>query len=260
MARVVLVRLAADEPVEVLEPAAASATVERPHRAGLPDRHLVALAELGGAVAVEQQGLGQRRRSVRAHRAVARGRRRDLGDGAHADGVVVAAGQQRLPGGRTERGRVEAGELQALRREPLGVRRAGTGRRTRSTHRSRRRRAGRPARSAPPPAAAAARSAGTPCPGPWRRTSSNRASPDAEWATPNANQLLQRPSRQNDPPRSRCLETGRSTSELALVARHDLASGSEEARRPTVPSVARLGMLDSRHHPVRHDRSAQVCS
>ena len=54
--RRVLVGLAADEPVEVLEAVAGGRpAVERPHRAGLPDRDLVALAEVGGGVAVELQ-------------------------------------------------------------------------------------------------------------------------------------------------------------------------------------------------------------
>ena len=65
--RGVLVGLAAEEPVEVLEPATtARPVVERPHRAGLPDRHLVALAELGRGVAVQLQRLRQRRARVRA--------------------------------------------------------------------------------------------------------------------------------------------------------------------------------------------------
>ena len=168
----VLVRLAADEAVEVLEAAAAGRPgVERPDRARLPDRHLVALAELRGRVAVQLQRLGERRRRVRPDRAVAGRGGRDLGDPAHADRVVVAAGEQRLPRRRAERGRVEAVVLEPVR--PPGARRSasGTARRRRSTSRSRRRRSGRPARSARPPAAAAARSAGSSCPGSWRRTS-----------------------------------------------------------------------------------------
>ena len=83
--RVVLVRLAADEAVEVLEaPPPAGPGVERAHRARLPDRHLVALAELRRRVAVELERLRQRRARVRPHRAVAGRRRRDLGDAAHA--------------------------------------------------------------------------------------------------------------------------------------------------------------------------------
>ena len=149
--RRVLVRLAADEAVEVLEAAAARGPgVERAHRAGLPDRDLVALAELGGRVAVQLQRLGQRRRRVRADRAVAGRRGRDLRDPAHADRVVVAARQQRLPGRRAERRRVEAVVLEPVVGQPLGGRRAARARRRRSTRRSRRRRSGRPGRSARP--------------------------------------------------------------------------------------------------------------
>ena len=97
--RRVLVGLAADEAVEVLEPAAhAGPRIERAHRAGLPDGHLVALPELRRGVAVELERLGQRRAGVRPDRAVARRRRRDLGDPAHPDRVVVPAAQQARPG------------------------------------------------------------------------------------------------------------------------------------------------------------------
>ena len=122
--RVVLVRLAADEPVEVLEAAAAGGpVVERPHRARLPHRHLVALAELRRRVAVELEGLRERRARVRPDRVVARRGRRDLGDAAHPHDVVVAAAQQRRPRRRAQRRRVEAVELQAAGGEPLRVRR-----------------------------------------------------------------------------------------------------------------------------------------
>ena len=124
MRRVVLVRLAADEAVEVLEAAAARRpVVERAHRARLPDRHLVALAELRGRVAVQLQHLGERRARVRAHRVVAGRRGGDLGDPAHADGVVVAAGQQRRARRRAQRRRVEAVVLQpaAASRSAVGV-------------------------------------------------------------------------------------------------------------------------------------------
>ena len=111
--RVVLVRLPADEAVEVLEAAAAGRPrVERAERARLPHRHLVALAELRGRVAVQLQRLGQRRAGVRADRVVARRRGRDLRDPAHADRVVVAAREQRRARRRAERGRVEAVELE----------------------------------------------------------------------------------------------------------------------------------------------------
>ena len=119
----VLVRLAADEAVEVLEARARRPRVERAHRARLPDGHLVALAELRGRVAVQLQRLGERRARVRADRVVARRRGRDLGDAAHADRVVVPSGQQRLARRRAQRRRMEAVVLEAVGGEPLGGRR-----------------------------------------------------------------------------------------------------------------------------------------
>ncbi len=122
--RLVLVVLAADEAVERLEAATGRGPcVERAHRRRLPHRHLVALAELGGRVAVQLQRHRQRRLRVRPHRAVARRRRRGLGDAAHPDRVVVAAGEHRLASRRTQRGRVEAVVAEAGRREPFSVRR-----------------------------------------------------------------------------------------------------------------------------------------
>ena len=117
-------RLAADEAVEVLEAAAAGwPGVERPGRAGLPHRHFMALAELRGGVAIQLQRFREGRGSVRQHRAIAGRAGRDLGDAAHADRVVVAAGEQRLARRRAQRGRVEAVVLQAARRQTFGVRR-----------------------------------------------------------------------------------------------------------------------------------------
>src|SRR6266496_1567840 len=90
--RVVLVCLAADEAVEILEAAAAARPrVEGPEWARLPHRHLVTLPELRGRIAVQLQRLRQRRARVRTDRVVPRRRRRDLGDPAHPDGVVVPA-------------------------------------------------------------------------------------------------------------------------------------------------------------------------
>ena len=186
--RVVLVRLAADEAVEVLEAAAGRPVVERAQRARLPDRHLVALAELGGRVPVELEDLRQRSARVRAHRVVARRRRRDLGDAAHPHRVVVAAAQQRRPRRRAQRRRVEAVEASSPRPRAAPRSASRTARRTRSTRRSPRRRSGRPARSAPPPAGAAPRSARTTCPGPWRRTSPARTARDRGSAAPRAGQ------------------------------------------------------------------------
>ena len=122
--RVVLVGLAADEPVEILEPAAAAGPgIERTHRARLPDRHFVAFAELRGRVAVELEGARERRAGVRQNRVVAGRRGRNFRDAAHAHRMMVAAGQHRLTGRRAERRRVEPGEPEAIGRELLEVRR-----------------------------------------------------------------------------------------------------------------------------------------
>ena len=121
--RVVLVVLAADESVEVLEPAAAGRPrIERADRGRLPRRHLVALAELGGRVPVELQRGGQRRLGVRPEGVGARGGRRDLGDPAHPDRVVVPAAEQRRPGRRAQRGGVEPVVGQPVGLQPLGGR------------------------------------------------------------------------------------------------------------------------------------------
>ena len=122
--RVPLVVLAADESVEVLEPATAGRPRgERPRRAGLPDRHLVALAELSGRVTIELQRQRQRRLGVRQHRGVARCRGGGLGDVAHADRMMVAAGEQSLPRRRAQRRGVQPRVLQPPGGELLEVRR-----------------------------------------------------------------------------------------------------------------------------------------
>ena len=116
-----LVGLTTEEPEEVLEPATTGGPrIERSHRAGLPHRHLVALAELGGRIPVEPQHLGQGCCRLGSHRGVARDRRGDLGDRAHPDRVMVAAGQQRLAGRRAQRRRVEPGVGQTIAGQPLG--------------------------------------------------------------------------------------------------------------------------------------------
>ena len=122
--RVVLVRLSADEAVEVLEASAAGRPgVERAHRARLPDRHLVALAELGRRIAVQQQRLRQRRAGVGANRVVPGRRGGELRDDPHPHRVVVAPRQQRSPRRGAQRRRVEAVVLQAVPGQPLSRRR-----------------------------------------------------------------------------------------------------------------------------------------
>src|SRR5207237_1439112 len=87
-----LVRLAAHEAVELVEPAAGRPAVERTGRADLPGRALVVLAERGGAVAVQPQHLRQRRDVLGPHPGVAGEGGRGFHDGAGVAGVVVAAG------------------------------------------------------------------------------------------------------------------------------------------------------------------------
>ena len=118
--RVPLVVLAADEPVERLEPTTTGRPgVERTHRRRLPHRHLVALAELRRRVSVQLQRHRQRRLGVRSQRVVAgRGRRR-LGDAAHADRVMVAARQQRGSRRRAQGAGVEPVVPQPTGRQPF---------------------------------------------------------------------------------------------------------------------------------------------
>src|SRR5207249_3402430 len=68
--RVPLVGLPTEEPVEVLEAASRRPIVVGAHGAGVPDRDLVTLAELGGVVAVELEDLRQRRRRLGPQRVV----------------------------------------------------------------------------------------------------------------------------------------------------------------------------------------------
>ena len=130
---IVLIGLAADEAVEVLEAAAARRPlIERPHRARLPDRHLVTFAELRGRVAIELEGHGQRRLVLREHRRVTGSRRGDFADAAHVHRMVIASGEERLACRRAERGGVKAIELEAVGGQPVGG-----GRRDRAPERAR---------------------------------------------------------------------------------------------------------------------------
>ena len=122
--RVPLVRLAADEAVEILEAAAARGPcVERPDRACLPHRHFVALAELRRGIAVELQRPRQRRNRIGQHGVVSRRSGGDFRDAAHARGMMVAPGQHGLARRRAQGGGVKAVELQAARRQLFRVRR-----------------------------------------------------------------------------------------------------------------------------------------
>ena len=179
----VLVRLAPDEAVEVLEAAAAGRpAVKRPHGARLPDGDLVALAELRGRVAVEFQRLSEWRCRLRPDGVVPGRRCCDLGDPAHPYCVVVPAGQQGLSRRGAERRRVEAVVAEPVRCESFEVRGLARAAETRTRTRTPRRRSGSRARSALLRAAGAARSGGTWRRDPWRPSPRWEGPAGREWA------------------------------------------------------------------------------
>src|SRR5208283_1519668 len=76
-----LIRLAADEPIEIFEAASAGGPrIERAGRTRLPHRHFMAFAELSGRIAVELEGPREGCTGVRQNGVVAGGSARDLGD------------------------------------------------------------------------------------------------------------------------------------------------------------------------------------
>ena len=111
--RIPLVGLTADEAVELVETLVGGPAVERARHAGLPRGGFVPLAEGAGAVAVEPQHFRQGRNAVRDLPGVAREGRRALHDRAGVDGVVVAAGLERVACRRAQRRGVEVVEAQA---------------------------------------------------------------------------------------------------------------------------------------------------
>ena len=93
--RVPLVHVAADEPVEIIEAEPGRPQVERPDGAALPGRHVVVLAEPGGAVAVAAQDFGDRAGALRHQRIVAGVTEAALHDDAGMHRVLIAPGDQR---------------------------------------------------------------------------------------------------------------------------------------------------------------------
>ena len=118
--RIPLVGFAADKAIEVFEAATAGGPlIKRSHGAGLPYRHLVALAELRGGIAIELQRHREGSLVLRQHRAVARSGSCYLADAAHVHRMMVAAGQQCLTRRRTECRGVKAVELETIFRQPF---------------------------------------------------------------------------------------------------------------------------------------------
>ncbi len=117
--RLVLRGLAAEEAVEILEAVAVRPAVLRPDRRRLGHRRVVPLAEGRGMVAVLLQHLGDRRRVLRDDPGIAVPGHRPLGDRPRPDAGMVPPGEQRRPGRRADRGGVEPGIGDALRRQPV---------------------------------------------------------------------------------------------------------------------------------------------
>ncbi len=105
--RVVLVGFTPHESVELFEAHPSGPPIERSGRADFPYRSVVPFTESRCAVAVLSQRLGYGRRRFRDDAVVAVVAGGKLCDGSGVDDVVVAAGQQRGPGGRTQRRGVE---------------------------------------------------------------------------------------------------------------------------------------------------------
>ena len=113
-ARLPLRGFAGKEAVEVIEPVPGRPAVERPHRGGLVGGRVVPFADGGGLVAVVVQHLRHRRRGFRDDAGVAVPVHRTLGDGAVADALVIAPGEQRRACRRANRGGVKAVVADAL--------------------------------------------------------------------------------------------------------------------------------------------------
>jgi len=121
--RVILMRLAADEAVEVVEPHAGRPAVVRAGDAALPVGRVVVLAEPAGPVAIVLEHRADGRGAARDHVVVARKAGRPFGEKARAHIMVVAPGDQRGAGGAADGGRMKAVIAKAARRELVELRR-----------------------------------------------------------------------------------------------------------------------------------------
>ena len=122
-----MVGVALEEAVVALEAQTQWPRIEGPGRRAVPARRQVPLAHGHGRVAGVTEEAGEGRRRLGQPGVVARETQRDVGQKAHADGVMVAAGEEGGPGGRAQRGHVEAVEGRAAGRQRVHVRRADVG-------------------------------------------------------------------------------------------------------------------------------------
>ena len=125
--RVELVGLALEEAVEAVESPLSGPVVEGAGGRGVLHVDEVPLADRPGPVALLAQDLGHRRRVLGDLSGQGRKPGLHVGHGAHADGVVVAAGEQCRPRGGAQRCHVKVGEAHPSGRESVGVRRVQGG-------------------------------------------------------------------------------------------------------------------------------------
>ena len=116
-----LVGLALQEPVEAVEATTEGPLVERAGGGALLHGRQVPLAHAEGGVALLAEHLGHGGGVVRDVAELVGEPGAEVGERPHAHGVLGPAGEQRRPGGRTERGDVEVGELHAAGRQGVDV-------------------------------------------------------------------------------------------------------------------------------------------
>ena len=122
-----LVGLALEEPVEAVETPLEGPVVERPGRRALFHRGQMPFAHGEGGIALVVEDLGHGggvTGDVAGHVGEAGV---EVAHRPHADGVVVATGEQRGPGGGTQRGDVEVGVAEPVGGEGVDVGRVDVG-------------------------------------------------------------------------------------------------------------------------------------
>ncbi len=114
-----LVRLTADEAIELVESGVRRPPEIRARNGDFPGRRFVPFAECGGAVSVVTQRLCEVFGIVGSHPEVAGEAGRHFHDRTYVHVVMVPSRKQGGPGRRTESGRVEAVETQAIAGQPI---------------------------------------------------------------------------------------------------------------------------------------------
>src|SRR5262249_34090897 len=102
-----LIRVAADEAVEIVEAETSRPEIKRSCLAGLPVGNVVVLAVPGACVRVLAENLGHRAVALGHERFVAGVAGAEPRDHAGLHGMMIAAGDESGAGGRAESGRVE---------------------------------------------------------------------------------------------------------------------------------------------------------